>query len=166
MSGLAKKVGGAILGLAVVLAWWTFTGGSGSYSESSSLPAQVFGGGGNQLTIEASANQPVEMLAIFFEPSDQRHEQGERAVEKFGPGPKVWAVSMPPGTGGYLELRTPDAKVGTEIEWVLKVNGREIAREKELLEKELGPGYAFFLQYETDDWAQARSREDYNDLEE
>lgn len=165
MSGLAKKVGGAILGLAVMLAWWTFTGGGDPYSESSSLPAQVFGGGANQLTIQASANEPAEMVAIFFEPSDQQHAKGERAVEKFGPGPRTWTVNMPPGTGGYLELRTPNAKVGTEIEWVLTVNGRELAREKESLEKELAPGYAFFLQYETDDWAQARSRDHDADLE-
>ena len=69
----------------------------------STVPAQVYGGGATQVTVEASANEPAEMISMFFAPADQQHEKGAQAIEKFGPGPKSWTIHMPPGTGGYLE---------------------------------------------------------------
>jgi len=163
MSGLAKKVGGAILGLAVMLAWWTLTGGGNGRAPDSSIPAEVFGGGATQVTVEASANEPAEMITMLFEPADRPHEKGAQAVEKFGPGPKSWTIRMPPGTGGYLELRSPAPKVGSHIEWVVKVNGREVARESQTLEEPLKEGYGFALMYEVDDFAQSPSSDDEED---
>lgn len=160
MSGVAKKVGGAVLGLAVMLAWWTLRGGPDSGSMDSSVPAQVYGGGATQLTVEAAANEPVEMITMFFAPSDQHHEKGAQALEKFGPGSKTWTVSMPPGTGGYVELRSPAPKVGSHIEWVVKVNGREMARESQTLEEPLKEGYGFALMYEVDDFTQTHDPEE------
>ena len=66
---------------------------------------------------------------------------------------------MPKGTGGTIELGAEKPKVGDTLKWTISLNGQTIDEQKESLEEELRPNYAFFLQREYDDYSAATADE-------
>ena len=73
-------------------------------------------------------------------------------------GGRRWlTTNISPNTYLYFELGVPDATVGAKLDWVVKLDGREVYRESEKLMEPLESGYAFFMQFEADNVAQVQS---------
>lgn len=156
----ARKVVGALVGLALFIGWMQLRGGgdSGDYQELSSIPLTAFEGGGGLVDVQFTTNQPAELVATF----DKNDAATGKATtvsgrELFPPGSYSRSVDVSPDTFIYWELNVPDAQVGAQLAWVFHVDGATVVNESMRLEDPLEAGYAFFLQVEADDIAQMRS---------
>jgi hypothetical protein len=156
MSSLLRWVFKTVAGVAVMIAWWTFTGSEDdpNHETASSIPTTVWEGGGGRLAIEADTTTVAQMRVSFSE----RGEGNQRWLETHedvGPGHHSWAIDVPNGVGGYVELGAVDPQPGDELSWTLAVNGETVDEQSEALEEPLQKGYAFFIQTYFDDYATA-----------
>ena len=155
---MLKKIGMSALGVVVMLAWWTFTGRKDKVVDTGphKMPVKFLSGGGGILTIEADSTAPAVMRYTFHGPLENGSAKDKvEGYEDVEAGHYSWATEITPNTGVYLELNAKNPKPGTTLNWTIKLNGKELASENETLNEELKPGYAFFLQYEHDDVANA-----------
>lgn len=154
MRKLAWRLVIGALGLAVVLGYWTLRGpGESSTKSQSSIPARVWDGGGGTLALRIETTCAATMRISFWERKD-----GGRSLETWesvGPGERSWTIDVPKGTGGTIELGAEKPKVGDTLKWTISLDGQTVDEQKESLEEELGPNYAFFLQREYDDYSEA-----------
>jgi len=154
MSGKLFFVGVIV---AVTLTWLACSG-SQERGDTGRIPDVVFGGGGGVLEIRLEVNQPSHLVASF-EQYDDESDDGQiiEAGEDIAPGAHTRTVSVSPDTYVYFELGVPDATVGAEVKWVVKLNGQEILSENDHLTEPLRSGYAFFLQFEADSLDEMRA---------
>src|SRR5262245_30382561 len=74
MSGALKKVLFTVLGVVIILTYWTLRGGSGTNTETkNSIPAKVWEGGGGTISVELHTTVAGKM-SIGFE---ERAEHGK-----------------------------------------------------------------------------------------
>jgi hypothetical protein len=155
---VVKAVVRTVLGLALVLGWWTITGNSISTEPSQDrIPKSVFGGGGGKLEIEAETTSAARMAVSFSDEGDDRHLE---TYEDVPAGTYRWIVDVPSEVGGYVELNAVAPKAGDRLKFRVLANGREVFTDSDQLEKPLEPGYAFFVQAYFDDYAKGKLSED------
>ena len=162
MSSLLRWVFKTVAGLAVVLAWWTFTGPGDdpNHETASSIPTVVWEGGGGRLAIETDTTSAAQMRVSFSERGEEGDERSLETWEDVAPGHHSWTIDVPNGVGGYVELGAVDPQPGDELSWTLAVNGETVDEQSDALEKPLEKNYAFFLQTYFDDYASATFSED------
>jgi hypothetical protein len=147
-----------VLGIALIVGWWTITGNS-VFTEPAQdrIPTSVFGGGGGKLEIEAETTGAATMAVSFSDDSGERHLE---TYEKVAAGTYRWSVDVPSEIGGYVELNAADPKAGDRLKFRILSNGRTVFEDSDQLEQPLEPGYAFFVQAYFDDYAKGELSED------
>lgn len=140
----------SVVGVAIALAWFSFSGGGGDYKELKRLPETVFDGGSGELTFEFKTNQPADLWATFERYSDDDSDEEIAVRREFTPGRYERTVDVGPDTYVYFELKIEEPKVGAEIDWKVYLDGKEVMRESLELDEPLEDGYAFFVQFEAD----------------
>jgi len=161
---LATKIVVTLLGMVLVLTWWTVTGSKKKSESVDQIPAAVWGGGPTKITVEADTNTPATMSIDF----NQREggastEKMLQTYEKMIPGKKIWTVEVPDRVGGYIELEADKPEVGAKLRWRVLINGSVVGEDEDTLDKPLENGTAMFLQLHFDDYSKAH--EEANDNE-
>ena len=154
MKGLIK----AVLGMVLVLGWWTITGNSISTEKAvDKIPASVFGGGAAKVEIEAETTTAARMMVGF---SDATGERNLESYEDVPAGTYRWTIDVPSDVGGYLELNAVAPKAGDRIKFRILTNGETVFEDQDELLKPLEPGYAFFVQAYIEDYAKGELSDD------
>jgi hypothetical protein len=148
---MLKKLLSTVLGVIVMLAWWTIHGSHTKPEEVlQSIPPKVWDGGGGTLSIELDTNVAGKLSLSFDEEGDKgRHVT---AIESAGPGTHSWSVQVPRDAGGYVEFGADAPQPGAKLSWTLRHDGRRIATETETLDRPLQNNEALFLQQYFDDY--------------
>ncbi len=142
-----------VLGLVLVLGWWTFTGNSISTQRAQDkIPASVWGGGAGKVVIEAETTTASRMM-VGFSRDRQEDEDNLETYEDVPAGTYRWTIDVPSGTGGYVELNAVTPKAGDRLKFRILANGRTVFEDSDELLQPLEPGYAFFVQAYLDDYA-------------
>ena len=153
---LAMRIGLGVLGTAAVLTWWTIHPGPSHTQNANKIPAAVWGGGPTTITVEAEGSCASTMRISF---SDHSKPVGEQPIletlEKMPTGSRSWTVAVPDKVGGYIEFEAEHPKAGDWLKWRVLFNGQVVKEEKEVLDKDLEPNTAFFLQLYFDDYSKA-----------
>jgi len=153
-----KSIVRTVLGLVLVLGWWTFTGNSVSTNPAlDEIPASVWGGGAGTLAIEAETTSPARMSVSFSRDNGDDYLDSH---EEVAAGTHRWSIDVPSDAGGYVELGAVDPKPGDRLNFRILVNGRTVFEDSDQLEAALEPGYAFFVQAYFDDYAKGELLED------
>ena len=158
MNPLLKRAGGAVLGLLIMLAWWSWRGGSDSNVQKG-IPAKVWDGGGGTLTIEAETSVAAR-FSITFGERDQENGRSLEAWTTIPAGSHSWTIDVPPRVGGYIDLTAENPKVGDRLSWKVVVNGAVVDEQAEGLDQPLEPAYAFGLQAYFEDYSTGELGED------
>jgi hypothetical protein len=143
-----------VLGLVLVLGWWTITGNVISTNKSvPKIPASVFGGGAAKLEIEAETSTAARMMIGF---SRDHEDENLETYEDVPAGTYRWTIDVPSATGGYIELNAVTPKAGDRLKFRVLANGRPVFEDEDKLDQPLEPGYAFFVQAYFDDYAKGK----------
>ncbi len=136
--------------LALLLITALFTGCSRSNPEQSSggkMPAKIFGGGGRKVFIEVNVSSEAQLGFMGTLP---RKPDGSQPLEEYNenisPGTHAWTIELAPHTGGTFDLRALNPQVGNRLAWTVKLDGKQLANETDVLDKPLPAGTAWFLQ--------------------
>jgi hypothetical protein len=156
MQQIMKRAALGILGVVVTLAYWSFTGG-GSDAEVRGIPSKVWEGGSGTLTVEVEASTPAR-FAIGF--SKDGKEESLNAWTPVSAGSHAWAIEVPAGAGGYIDLNAENPKVGDKLSWKILLNGETVEEQSETLDAPLEQGYAFGLVSHYDDYSTMTVEED------
>jgi len=161
LKNLAVRVGLAVLGVVVMLAWWSFRGDGGKSSTVEKIPAKVWNGGAGTLTIEIETTCATRM-SINFEEYEVDFEKRRNlgAWEKAAPGSHSWTIDVPAKVGGYIDLTAENPKVGDKLSWKIRLNGRIVDEQSQTLDAPLQSGYAFGLQVHYQEYATATQEEE------
>ncbi len=148
-----------VLGLVLVLGWWTITGNLVSTEKAlDKIPPTVFGGGGAKIEIEAETTSAARMMVGF---SDESGDRNLETWEDVPAGTFRWSVDVPSGIGGYVELNALEPKAGDRLKFRILANGRTVFEDSDQLEQPLEPGYAFFVQAYIEDYAKGELSSDW-----
>ena len=154
MAGMLKKLGTTLLGMALMLGWWTIRGPGASDTEtSSSIPSVVWEGGAGTLAIHAETSAPAQMRVSFYENSDSDEARSLETWEDVAPGVHDWTISVPSDVGGYVEISATDPQPGATLAWTLEAGDRTVDEQSDRLEAPLEAGYGFFLQTYFEDYS-------------
>jgi hypothetical protein len=160
MQTLLKKVVGALLGVAVMLGYWTFVGSNDTTESADKIPARVWAGGAGTMQIEIDSTSAAQMRVSFTENREDDEAKSLETYEDVTAGFHVWTIDVPADTGGYVELGAVKPKPGDKLSMKVSVNGRVAYEESDALQEELKPNYAFAVQAYFDDYATAELGED------
>jgi len=156
LKNLAIRVGLGVLGTATVLTWWALHPGPSHTQNVNKIPATVWGGGPTTITVEAEGSCASSMRISFGDHSKPVGEQPIlETLEKMPSGSRSWTVAVPDKVGGYIEFEAEHPKAGDWLKWRVLFNGQVVKEEKEVLDKDLEPNTAFFLQLYFDDYSKA-----------
>jgi hypothetical protein len=144
-----KRAALGILGVVVTLAYWSFTGDGGG-TELRGIPSKVWEGGGGTITVEIEATTPAR-FAIGF--SMEGKDESLNAWTPVTAGTHRWAIEVPAGAGGYIDLNAEAPKVGDKLSWKILLNGETVEEQSETLDAPLAAGYAFGLVSHYDDYS-------------
>lgn len=153
MGNIIKRAVLGLLGVVVMLAYWSFTG-SGNTSEIKGIPAKVGQGGGGLMSIEVESTSPARFSIDFGD--DHSTQQFWMPAPA---GAHTWTMDIPKEAGGYIELNAENPKAGDKLSWKIRLNGKIVDQQSETLEKPLTDGYAFFLQAYYDDYSEMETRD-------
>ena len=157
MKRLLIRAGFSLLGMVLVLAWWTWgpKGKQQTHTEQSQIPAKVLGGG-QTLEIDAESSSAATMSVSF---EDLEKPSGERMLvdshEKIPAGPHSWTIDVPAGVGGYIELEADHPNPGDTLTMRVHMNGDLVDEQSDKLDSPLQPNTAFFVQDHFDDYSKA-----------
>ena len=142
-----------VLGLVLVIGWWTVTGNSISTQKAQDkIPASVWGGGAGKVVIEAETTTAARMM-VGFSRDRKDDEDNLETYEDVPAGTYRWTIDVPSGTGGYVELNAVAPKAGDRLKFRILANGHTVFEDQDELLQPLEPGYAFFVQAYLDDYA-------------
>ena len=151
MKNLAK----ALVGLVLVLAWWTIRGpGDSGGEQSDHIPAVVWGGGAGSMAIHAETSGPAQMRVSFSDHGE--NVEKPRSLETWQDvpaGSHDWTIDVPAAVGGYVEITAKSPQPGDKLRWSIQVGGNTVDEQSDTLEKPLEQGWAFGLQSYFDDYA-------------
>jgi hypothetical protein len=156
MQNILKRAVLALLGVAVMIAWWTITGDPGTHDEVKGIPAKVWDGDGGTLAVDIESTTAARFSISFGDEKDK----SMTAWTNVDAGTHSWSVEIPRGAGGYIELGAENPKVGDKLQWKITLNGNTVEEQSETLEQPLKSGYAFFLQSYYDDYSTMEVEED------
>ncbi|HEV8336579.1 MAG TPA: hypothetical protein VGR67_09200 [Candidatus Polarisedimenticolia bacterium] len=165
MERLLKKSVMTVLGVVVMLGWWTVRGwfeGKASAESLSHIPTKVWDGGGGTVVLEAEASEPARVSASFetdLQVNDPNHKFLE-SWERIDAGTRTFAIEVPQHVGGTVEVSIENPKVGSKVRVAIRVNGRVVAEDSLTLDEPLKPGYGFFAQLELGDYSTGKLAED------
>jgi hypothetical protein len=165
MERLLKKSVMTVLGVVVMLGWWTVRGrfeGKASADSLSHIPAKVWDGGGGTVVIEAEASEPARVSASFatnLQVDDPNHRFLE-SREKMEAGTRSFTIDVPRNVGGTAEVSIENPRVGSKVRLAIRVNDRVVAEDAVTLDEPLKPGYGFFAQLELGDYSTGKLAED------
>jgi hypothetical protein len=155
MQKLLIRLGLAVLGLGLSIAWWTIRGNDSKVQSVAKIPVKVLAGG-NQLEVFAEASTASTMRISF---SDLSKPSGSQQImqswEKILAGTRSWTIDVPSGVGGYIELGADHPNAGDTLTVRLKMNGKDVDHQTERLNGALEPNTAFFVQFHYDDYSKA-----------
>ena len=161
---LVRKVLGAIAGVIICIAVWSIQdkllGNDSDVAEK--IPAQVFGGGGGTVVIEAEASEPAVISASFETNSmidDVNHDYLE-TWQKIDAGKHTFTIDVPANVSGSVWLRVDEPKVGAKVKLVMRANDKYVGEDAMTLEKPLEPGYGFAAGLEVDDYSRGKLTEE------
>ena len=155
---MVKKILSSLLGMVVVLAWWTLRGSHAPPEQVvNAIPPKVWDGGGGTIAIDVDTNVAATLSIGFSERRDGGRSM--TTLEKVDPGPHSWSVEVPRNAGGYIEFEADAPKPGAKLSWTLRHDGRRIASADETLDQPLGRNEAFFLQEYYEDYSRPDVRE-------
>ena len=166
MDALVRKVLRAIGGVLICIAVWTvqgrLSGGGGSHS-ANAIPAEVWGGGGSVVTIEAEASEPAVVSASFAhnQPVGDSDDESLETWQKVDAGKHTFNVSVPSDVSGSVWLRVEKPSVGATIKLAVKVDGKPVSEDFDRLEAPLEAGYGFAVGVDLDDYAAGKLAEDW-----
>jgi hypothetical protein len=160
MTRLLIRAGVALLGMVIMLAWWTYGPHKHTTVASSShIPAKV-ADGGQKLEIEINTSCPARMRVSFDQLGKPAGEQQLlQSWEDVPAGERSWTVDVPGGVGGYIELEATNPGVGAQLSMRIRMNGELVDEQSDKLEKALEPNTAFFVQDHFDDYSKAARRD-------
>ena len=155
MKSLLTRLGLAVLGVGLTLAWWTIHPGKSTTESSDRIPT-VVGAGGHKLEIEAESDGAATMRISFSEHDKAIGEQKTlNSWEKFPSGSRSWAIDVPAHVGGYIEVGADHPNVGDRLSLRIRMDGKLIDEQMEKLDSPLQSGTAFFLQAYYEDYSNA-----------
>jgi hypothetical protein len=158
----ARRVVLTVASLAITLLWWSIRPGDSNNAHQDSLPDDVWGGGGSELTIEAQSNCPAYVYVTFEGAEDAWADKGLlEARENMPAGSHTWTIDVPQHVSGIVELGVRQPEVGNELSWRLFVDGQLVDEQSQALREELEPGWGFALQMGFDDFANAQLAQDW-----
>jgi hypothetical protein len=153
---LVIRAGVAVVGVAIMLTWWTLTDHKSKNAVSSTrIPAKVLGGGGKKMIIDVDTTGPAEFSMDTYLPrkpgeNNIDEQPTESDKERLDAGHHTWVVELAPTAGGDVQLEAVNPPVGTRLGWSITVDGKKLADESETLNEPLKSGEAFFLQANLD----------------
>ena len=157
MDGLAKRFVMGVLGVAVMLGFWTVkgwvTGEAGATV--SHIPDKVWDGGGGTIVVEAESSDPAR-VSISFEtntPIDSADHKMLETWERVGPGLHTWSIDVPAGVSGTAEVDAEAPRPGSKVRVAVKVGDRTAAEDGLVLDGPLKAGEGFFAQVHLEDYA-------------
>ncbi len=154
-----KALARTVIGLVLLLGWWTITGNSISTEPAQDkIPASVFGGGAAKLEIEAETTSAARMMVSF---SDESGDRNLETYEDVPAGTYRWSVDVPSEIGGYVELNAVEPMAGDRLKFRILSNGRTVFEDSDELTQPLEPGYAFFVQAYVEDYAKGELSSDW-----
>lgn len=151
---LLKRAGFSVLGLVLVLSWWSFRGWACDRDDSTQLkamPAAVFDGT-TAVDFDIDVTGGPAYIRATFSRQKPGYEDTERVhvhEETVPAGKKRYTVRVPKSCDGYMELGS--TTVGTTVLLTVSILGKETFREQDTLNEPLKPNYAFAVQWETDE---------------
>lgn len=150
-----KSLARTLIGLALVLGWWTLRGPGDSAGETADhIPSVVWDGGAGAMTIRTETTCPAQMRVSFSDHGEEvESPRSLEAWENVPAGSHSWTIDVPGEVGGYVELSAESPQPGDRLTWSIEVGGATVDEQTETLEKALEPGYGFFLQSYFDDYA-------------
>lgn len=152
---MVKSLAKTLVGLAVVLAWWTIRGPGDSNTETADrIPEVVWDGGAGSMTIRAETTTPAQMRVSFSRDSGDGEEwHSLETHEAVSPGSHSWTIDVPGEVGGYVELTATSPQPGDRLTWSIEAAGATVDEQTQTLEKPLEEGWAFGLQTYFDEYA-------------
>jgi hypothetical protein len=154
MADIGKSLLKTLVGLALVLAWWTIRGPGEDHTETANrIPTVVWDGGAGTLNIHAETTTAAQMRVSFHEQSDDAKARTLETYEDVGPGSHAWTIDVPKDVGGTVELSATSPKPGDRLHWSIDAAGNTVDEQNETLEKPLEQGYGFFIQAYFEDYA-------------
>jgi hypothetical protein len=152
-----KSLARTLVGLALMLGWWTLRGPGDDHTETASkIPSVVWDGGAGSMTIHTESTTPAQMRVSFSVHSKDSEEPDPRLLESYEDvpaGSHSWAIDVPKDVGGYVELSATSPQPGDRLHWTIEVGGNTVDEQSDTLEQPLEPGYGFFLQSYFDEYA-------------
>jgi hypothetical protein len=160
MKNLAVKLGFAVIGLCLMLGYWTFFDKKPVSTGASHIPDKVLGGGGDSLIIDLDINGKAQVGMLLEQP---RKPDGDQPTEEYyqnlDPGHYSFTVELAPKTMGTVDLRALQPQIGNKLSWTVTRNGKQIAQDSDTLDKPLQPGYAQGLQVQLESEEQATNQD-------
>ena len=152
---MVKSLAKTLVGLALILTWWTLRGPGGSTTETASrIPTVVWDGGAGSMTIRTETTTPAQMRVSFSEHSEQAETpRSLESHEDIPAGSHSWTIEVPRDVGGYVELSATSPQPGDRLRWTIEAGGAKVDEQSDTLEKPLEDGYGFFLQSYFDEYA-------------
>src|SRR5262245_22994735 len=164
MENFTKRIMFTVLGVVVMLGYWTVKGWiTGDASATvAHIPAKVWDGGGAKVTIEAESTDPARISASFETntPVDSADHKMMETWERVPSGVHTYTIDVPAGVGGMVEVDAENPKPGSKVRVTVKVDGRTVAEDSEVLNEPLKSGYAFFAQVSLEDYATGKLSND------
>lgn len=155
MKTLLVRLGLAVLGVALTLAWWTIHPGNSRTQSSDHIPSQVWNGG-HHLEVDVESDGAATMRISFTRHDKPAGEQPSLETwEKIPAGSRSWSIDVPPQVGGYIEIEANAPNVGDHLSMRVRVNGKLIDEQMEKLDSPLPSGTVFALQDHFDDYSNA-----------
>lgn len=158
IKNLLVRAGVAVLGVVVMLAWWSFRGDDGKSASADRIPAKVWNGGGGTVTIEIETTTAARMSVSFTE--EKEDGRSLNTWEVVQPGARSWTIDVPANVSGYIDLVAEKPQIGDKLSWKVKVNGQVVDEQSESLQEALRAGYAFGIQVYLADYATGKLEED------
>lgn len=149
---LAIRAGVAVLGVAIMIGWWTLRGDRSETTTQteSRIPSKLWEGGGATLVINLETSEPTRVHASFGS-GENRSLEAEELIQ---PGRHSWTIDLPTDCYVFFSPSAIEPKVGAKMSWTVTLNGHLLLDETETLEKPLEPNYAFGLSLEIEDVAE------------
>ena len=151
---MIKKILTSLLGMVVVLTWWTIRGDGRHHELANTIPAKVWEGGGGTIAVAVNTTTAGKMSISFGE--DKKKGRDLVATEQVGPGSHSWSVEVPRMAGGYIEFEADAPKVGDRMSWTISKDGRRVLADAMTMERPLEKGYVFGLSEHFDDYSTTR----------
>jgi len=143
--GKLKSALVSLLGIALMLGWWTLTGDDegSAIREVAAIPT-VVGAGGRSIEVDLDSNKSF-YFSVTFECGESESDS-IYAREELEAGTHHFNIDVEGGCGyASIESGIPDAPIGSELGWRVAVDGQSWEDERLTLDKPLERGWAFGL---------------------